>query len=109
MSEISKFDQSFIIKQIDTETINIQIEKLDSIEQIKHTWKYIYSNAEENFFLSWKWINPWLQTTLGNFDAYVCTATIHQKAIGIAIFVEVNATRHKILPSKQWWLHKTLS
>ena len=34
MSEISKFDQSFIIKKIDSETINIQINDNDMLISI---------------------------------------------------------------------------
>jgi hypothetical protein len=89
------------------EKINIEIDALSSIEQIKHKWNYIYSNAEENFFLSWNWINPWLRSTLNNFNAYVCVATINNNPIGIAIFTEVMSSRYKILSTKQWWLHKT--
>jgi hypothetical protein len=89
------------------EKIVIEIDALDSIEQIKHKWNYIYSNAEENFFLSWEWINAWLETTLNKFDAYVCVAMINNKPVGIAIFTEIKSSRYKILSTKQWWLHKT--
>lgn len=89
------------------EKISIKIDTLNSTEQIVHCWNYIYSNAEENFFLSWEWIIAWLESTLNNFNAYVCVATINNKPVGIAIFTEVMSSRHKILSTKQWWLHKT--
>lgn len=87
--------------------IKIQIEVLRSIDQIKDTWNYIDSNAEENFFLSWNWINAWLTSTINKFDLIVVTAYQTDKPIGIAIFTEIGSTRHKVLPTKQWWLNKT--
>lgn len=89
------------------EKINVEIEPLHSIEQIKHKWNYIYSNSEENFFLSWPWINAWLESTLNEFDAFAVIAEIRDKPIGVAVFVEVKSHRYKILSTKQWWLHKT--
>lgn len=89
------------------EKINVAIEPLHSIEQIKHKWNYIYSNSEENFFLSWPWINAWLESTLNEFDAFAVIAEIRDKPIGVAVFVEVKSHRYKILSTKQWWLHKT--
>ncbi|MDU0356350.1 GNAT family N-acetyltransferase [Paraglaciecola aquimarina] len=87
--------------------IKIQIETLTSKQQIQDSWNYIDSHAEENFFLSWDWIAAWLEATLDKFDVFVCTATLSDKPIGMAIFAEVQGTRHRLLKSKQWWLHKT--
>lgn len=90
-----------------SEKINVEVEYLDSIEQIKHKWNYIYSNSEENFFLSWPWINAWLESTLNKFELYVCVAEKDGKPVGIAIFTEKKSRRYRILNTQQWWLHKT--
>jgi hypothetical protein len=89
------------------EKINIEIDALNSTQHIKYKWNYIYSNAEENVFLSWDWINAWLESTLNHFNAYACVATINNKPVGIAIFTEIMSARYKVFSTQQWWLHKT--
>ena len=87
--------------------IDVKIDKVQSLDQVLNDWKYIYSSAEENFFLSHHWISSWLTDTLPEFDIYVCTASVEKCPAGMALFVEKQEKRYGLFNIKQWLLHKT--
>ncbi|GAA6204820.1 GNAT family N-acetyltransferase [Thalassotalea sp. SU-HH00458] len=87
--------------------INTQQIFQDDFLSLKKTWMKIEKRAKPSFFLSWKWIGSWLNIISKNKTVILVTAQQNNTIVGLGIFVEKLTTRHCILKSKQWYLHRT--
>jgi len=83
-----------------------EISKSD-LEAIEQYWLELEHRSNPSFFLSWKWISTWLKQLNKTHQSFLLTAIQNKTVVGLGIFVERNSTRHKLLKSKQWFLHRT--
>ena len=94
-----------------TKDISISIQKFSLKNildlDIKETWLTLEKESTSSFFLSWKWIGNWLNIISKNKTIILVTAQQNSTVVGLGIFVEKLTTRHFILKSKQWYLHRT--
>lgn len=97
------------IPPINTGHIQVEVEQFfpkNSNELEKH-WLLLEQTASREFFLSWKWIGSWLETIGNDQQVYVVKAIQNKLIVGLGVFVEHNVIRHNLIPSKQWFLHRT--
>jgi len=95
--------------QIELNTIQITIEPLLTVqlESLKEKWLTLETKSTPSFFLSWKWIDPWLKQVSSSEKLILVQATYHNKTVGLGVFVEQKTTRYRLLKSTQWFLHRT--
>ncbi len=96
-------------KQIELNTIQITIRPLLSkqINSLKEKWLELETKSSPAFFLSWKWIGPWLKQVSESEKLILVQASNQNQTVGLGVFVEQITRRHKLLRSKQWFLHKS--
>jgi hypothetical protein len=102
------------LKNKQTPTINVgnvqvSIERfyITEFRVLEEQWLQLEKFAETFFFLSWKWIGCWLKAVAKSENIYLVKAQKNNLIVGLGLFVEQNIIRHHIIPSKQWYLHRT--
>jgi CelD/BcsL family acetyltransferase involved in cellulose biosynthesis len=96
-------------KQTELNTIQIIISPLLSKQVIalKEKWEALEAKSSPLFFLSWKWIGPWLKQVDASEKLILVQATQDNQIVGLGIFVEKKVTRYTVLKSTQWFLHRS--
>jgi len=89
--------------------VNVNIEQfyISDFKVLEEQWLQLEQIANTSFFLSWKWIGCWLKTLTKGQKIYLIKAQKNNLTVGLGLFVEQNIVRHFIIPSKQWYLHRT--
>ncbi|WP_085300408.1 GNAT family N-acetyltransferase [Cognaticolwellia mytili] len=96
-------------KQIDPPIIQVTVKPLlaKQIKFLKEKWLTLEAKSSSFFFLSWKWIGPWLEQVSTSNKLILVEARQNEQIIGLGIFSEQKITRHGILKSTQWFLHRS--
>jgi hypothetical protein len=104
---VSKLNVKY--KKNETESIQIITKPLlpKQIIQLKEEWLALESKSSPLFFLSWRWIGPWLTQVSTTEKLMLVQATHHAQTVGLCIFVEKKTTRHSLVNSTQWLLHRS--
>lgn len=89
-------------------TIRTAVIPLSDINALAPRWQSLFVATNASFFLSWNWIGAWLANIMPlSYKTFLVEAICNEKTVGMAIFCEKHAQRHKLLKSTQWHLHKT--
>lgn len=93
----------------DLDNVNISINRLsiEDFTEVKYKWHALEQESEPQFFLSAKWILPWLQQILPNKTAYLMQVEYEKDILALGIFVETKIRRNVFIHSTQWHLHRT--
>jgi hypothetical protein len=87
--------------------VSIEQFNISEFKVLEEEWLQLENVAKTSFFLSWKWIGCWLKTVANGQEIYLVKAQKNNEIVGLGLFVEQNIIRHKLIPSKQWYLHRT--
>jgi len=89
--------------------VNVNIEQfyISDFKVLEEQWLQLEQIANTSFFLSWKWIGCWLKTLTKGQKIYFIKEQKNNFTVGLGLFVEQIIVRHFIIPSKQWYLHRT--
>jgi len=90
-----------------TAQVSVKIFFMSDFKALEQQWLQLEQSATTSFFLSWKWIGCWLKSIGDDQEIYVVTAQQDKDIVGLGIFVEENIVKHNLIPSKQWYLHRT--
>ena len=89
-------------------TIRSAVTPIRDVSSLAQRWNSLFAASDNSFFLSWHWIGTWLAKVRSlSYKTFLVEAISGEKTVGLAIFCEKHAYRHKILATKQWHLHKT--
>ena len=96
-------------KQTELNAIQITVNPLLSkqIISLKEKWLALEAKSSSLFFLSWKWIGPWLKQVSSSEKLILVQAMQHNQIVGLGIFTEQKVTRYALLKSTQWLLHRS--
>ena len=96
-------------QQVNNEKIHVFIKPFSKkdIHLLKKNWLTLEQHAENQFFLSWKWISCWLEQVINQEKINLVQAEQDGKVVGLGLFVEKKIVRHVVFKSKQWLLHRT--
>jgi hypothetical protein len=85
----------------------IVIERFNSTEKksVAGKWQSLERNNKTNAFLSWDWINNWLDVVTDKL--FLIEAYRDGKVVGLGFFVETTRKVFGCFSIKQWWLHRT--
>lgn len=83
----------------------IEINRLDSAAALKPVWLELEGRSAASFFLSWRWIGTWLETT----EARPLVVTLRQGDIvlGLALVQDSRQRRLGLIPTRVGALHET--
>ncbi len=95
--------------QLEHNTFKVTIKPLLSkqIAPLKEKWLEVEIEATPSFFLSWKWIGPWLKQVNSSEKLILVQASHQNKIVGLGVFVEKKIIRYSLLKSTQWFLHRS--
>lgn len=99
-------------KTLQAQSLNVQsytLKDQSDAEALGLIWRPLFSQSTSSFFLSWRWINPFITLALeaGYLLHVIQASTPVGEVVGLAIFCERKQRRHKIFKYKQLYLHKT--
>jgi CelD/BcsL family acetyltransferase involved in cellulose biosynthesis len=96
-------------EQNELNNIQVTIKPLLSkqIISLKDKWLLLETKSSPLFFLSWKWIGPWLKQVSSSEKLILVQATQNNQTVGLGIFVEQKIKRYVLLNSTQWFLHRS--
>jgi hypothetical protein len=87
--------------------ITVSVQPVTGILDVRDKWCPVESHSNASFFLSWKWIEAWLnilphdiRPLLLNIERNSCTA-------GAGLLVQGSITRHKIIKSNCIYLNES--
>jgi CelD/BcsL family acetyltransferase involved in cellulose biosynthesis len=83
----------------------IEINRLTSAQALKPLWTGLEARSEASFFLSWPWIETWLETSAAT--PYVVAAHQDEALVALALLQESRHRRAGIVPVRSLALHET--
>jgi CelD/BcsL family acetyltransferase involved in cellulose biosynthesis len=89
------------------EPIEISREVLPTLSALEREWRALEKEAERGFFLSWAWIGTWLATLPSSVAPFLLRASQRGTTLGLAIGVEHDGPRGKVLPARGLYLNAT--
>jgi len=89
------------------EPIDIHREELPPLAALEQEWRTLEGHAGRGFFLSWSWIGTWLATLPPGIEPFLLRAKRGNTTLGLAIGVEHDATRRRLLPARSLYLNAT--
>ena len=76
--------------------LDIEISGLQSAQTLKADWQFLEEQAEGSPFISWHWIEPWLeQIAFHNFESYLVKITENKQVVGLGLLHYGLVTRRK--------------
>jgi len=96
-------------EQLIQNIVQVQVTPLSEnyIPTLAKQWIALEAQAHPQYFLSWKWISAWLTQIKNTYPVNIIIANKKGNVVGIGIFIEKSHKRYRILPCKQWLLHRT--
>lgn len=87
--------------------ITTRIKPFDSLTKVALAtqWQNLEKRADCSVFLSWLWIEPWLEQMVGNL--FIIEAYQNKQVVGLGVFVEKKKKVFGLFPIKQWHLHRS--
>ena len=89
------------------EPIDIHREALPPRAALEREWRTLEGHAGRGFFLSWSWIGTWLATLPPGIAPFLLRAKRGNTTLGLAIGIEHDASRRKLLPARSLYLNAT--
>ncbi len=86
--------------------LEARLKPLNDLKTLEALWRDLEARADREFFLSWMWIGPWLETLADN-PLIVEVINPNGRLIGLGVFCEAREVRKKIVYAKQLRLHET--
>ena len=79
---------------------------LNSLDELEKLWNSVKNtNQNRNFFLSWTWMQTWIQTY--GPKAHILSAKFNDEIVSIALLTEHTEKRRNIISSRQLRFHQT--
>lgn len=83
----------------------IEINKLTSAQALKPLWMGLEARSQASFFLSWPWIETWLEASAAT--PYVAAAHQDGALVALALLQESRHRRAGVVPVRRLSLHET--
>ena len=77
--------------------LEIEVSSLQGSQTLKADWQFLEHQAECSPFISWAWIEPWLEeVALNNFEALLIKVTENNKLVALGLLHYGLETRRKL-------------
>ena len=90
---------------IDARDLSIAIEPASGAGDLATLWRDLEERADASFFLSWRWIGPWL--ALSGASPLLLTARLGRSVVGLALLHPARLRRHLVVQPRALMLHQT--
>jgi CelD/BcsL family acetyltransferase involved in cellulose biosynthesis len=74
------------------------------IDKLGRDWRALYSQSEDNVYLSWQWISRWM--AMQSQCLILLKAHENEKLVGMALFASTTYKLAKVFSISQLWLHR---
>jgi CelD/BcsL family acetyltransferase involved in cellulose biosynthesis len=88
-------------------TIDVGVERLQSIAELESAWNELAARAPHSFYLSWLWIGTWLRHLPQRAQPYVLVARSSSRVVGLAIVCRRRAWSLGPHSRARWLLNET--
>ncbi len=85
---------------------HVESVKTSGFLSLEKDWLALQKKADCSFFQSWSWIGAWLKTVVVDLSPTIIKVSYGDKLVGLAVFIDKNICRHKIISSHASFLNE---
>lgn len=86
--------------------LDIQLQTVKDPALLRHTWLALQEKADCHYFLSWGWIESWLQQVQEAADIRLLSVMRQQQPVALALVPHARIRRRRVISSRCWYLNE---
>jgi CelD/BcsL family acetyltransferase involved in cellulose biosynthesis len=88
-------------------SIMVEFVELPPNDQLERDWLALEAHSDTSFFTSWSWVGCWIACLPAYVKPRLLRAVSGKEVVGLGLLVSYNFRRHRFLPVKGLFLHRT--